>query len=93
MKLSQTPTFARAIKKLHPNQKRALDKALRLLSESPTKGDPKVGDLAGVYIFKFKVENLEWLIAYRLVTKSQLKLLTVGPHENFYRDLKRTSFS
>jgi mRNA-degrading endonuclease RelE of RelBE toxin-antitoxin system len=93
MKLSQTPTFARTVKKLHPNQKKALDKALRTISTSPTNGDPKVGDLAGVYIYKFKVENLEWLIAYRLVTKSQLKLLTVGPHENFYRDLKRTSFS
>ena len=89
MKLSQTPTFSRRVKKLHPNQKKILDKALRQISESPTKGDPKVGELAGVYIFKFKVENLEWLVAYRIVTKSHLKLLTFGPHENFYRDLKR----
>ena len=89
MKLSQTPTFSRAVKKLHPNQKKALDKALRSLSESPTKGDPKVGDLAGVFIYKYKSENLEWLIAYRIQSKSHLKLLVVGPHENFYRDLKR----
>jgi mRNA interferase RelE/StbE len=91
MKLSQTPTFSRAVKKLHPNQKKALDKALRSLSESPMKGEPKVGDLAGVFIYKYKSENLEWLIAYRIQSKSHLKLLVVGPHENFYRDLKRLS--
>lgn len=91
MKLSQTPTFSRAVKKLHPNQKKALDKALRLLSESPTKGEPKVGDLAGIFIYKYKSENLEWLIAYRILSKSHLKLLVVGPHENFYRNLKRLS--
>lgn len=83
MKLSQTPTFSRAVKKLHPNQKRTLDKALRTLSEEPTKGDAKVGDLSGIYIYKFKIENLQWLLAYRIVSKSHLKLLTLGPHENF----------
>ena len=89
MKLSQTPTFSRAVKKLHPNQKKILDNALRTLSDEPTKGDAKVGDLAGIYIYKFKVENLQWLLAYRIVSKSHLKLLTLGPHENFYRNLKR----
>jgi len=29
------------------------------------------------------------LVAYRILDESNLKLLMVGPHENFYRDLKR----
>lgn len=90
MKLIQAPSFIRTVKKLHPNQKKALDKAVRTLADKPSQGDEKVGDLAGIYIYKFKVENLEWLLAYRIQSKSHLTLLVVGPHENFYRDLKRT---
>jgi mRNA-degrading endonuclease RelE of RelBE toxin-antitoxin system len=89
MKFTQAPSFIRTVKKLHPNQKKALDKAVRALAERPSLGEAKVGDLAGIYIYKFKIENLEWLLAYRIQSKSNLTLLVVGPHENFYRDLKR----
>jgi mRNA-degrading endonuclease RelE of RelBE toxin-antitoxin system len=89
MKFTQAPSFIRTVKKLHPNQKKALDKAVRALAERPSLGEAKVGDLAGIYIYKFKIENLEWLLAYRIQSKSHLTLLVVGPHENFYRDLKR----
>jgi mRNA-degrading endonuclease RelE of RelBE toxin-antitoxin system len=91
MKFTQAPSFIRTVKKLHPNQKKALDKAVRALAERPSLGEAKVGDLAGIYIYKFKIENLEWLLAYRIQSKSHLTLLVVGPHENFYRDLKRLS--
>jgi mRNA-degrading endonuclease RelE of RelBE toxin-antitoxin system len=89
MKLTQAPSFIRTVKKLHPNQKKSLDKAVRALADRPSLGEAKVGDLAGIYIYKFKIENLEWLLAYRIQSKSHLTLLVVGPHENFYRDLKR----
>jgi len=89
MKILQTPTFIRLVKKLHPNQKKNLDKAVREIATNPEVGTPKVGDLAGVYIYKFKVSGLQWLFAYRVVSKSEVKLLVVGPHENFYRDLKK----
>jgi mRNA-degrading endonuclease RelE of RelBE toxin-antitoxin system len=91
MKLTQAPSFIRTVKKLHPNQKKSLDKAVRALADRPSLGEAKVGDLAGIYIYKFKIENLEWLLAYRIQSKSHLTLLVVGPHENFYRDLKRNS--
>jgi mRNA-degrading endonuclease RelE of RelBE toxin-antitoxin system len=48
MKLIQAPSFIRTVKKLHPNQKKALDKAVRTLSDKPSQGDEKVGDLAGI---------------------------------------------
>jgi hypothetical protein len=34
--------------------------------------------------------NLLCLLAYRSLDQNTLKLLMVGPHENFYRNLKRT---
>ena len=85
-----TPTFERAVKKLHKQQKAALDEAVRAIASQPEVGETKVGDLAGVQIYKFRMDNLLCLIAYRLLEEDTLKLLMVGPHENFYRDLKRT---
>jgi mRNA interferase RelE/StbE len=37
--------------------------------------------------------TLVCLLAYRVLDENALKLLMVGPHENFYRDLKRADLS
>jgi mRNA interferase RelE/StbE len=89
MRLLVTPTFVRATKKLHAPQKLELDAALRAISANPAIGDAKVGDLAGVRVYKFRLSNQLCLLAYRILDQETLKLLAVGSHENFYRDLKR----
>lgn len=89
MKILAAPTFLRTSKKLHANQKKALDKAIKAVSADPGVGKAKVGDLAGIAVYKFKVQGVEWLLAYRVMSSRELKLLVVGPHENFYRNLKR----
>lgn len=90
MRILVTPTFERAVKKLHTQQKAALDEAVRTLASHPEAGETKVGDLAGVQVFKFRAGTLLCLLAYRVLDENTLKLLMVGPHENFYRDLKRS---
>ncbi|NBT92962.1 MAG: type II toxin-antitoxin system RelE/ParE family toxin [Betaproteobacteria bacterium] len=90
MRLLVTPTFQRAVKKLHAPQKAALDDAVRTVASQPEAGETKVGDLAGVQVYKFRMGNLVCLLAYRVLDENTLKLLMVGPHENFYRDLKRS---
>ena len=90
MRVLVTPTFERAVKKLHKQQKAALDEAVRTIVGQPETGETKVGDLAGVQVYKFRMGNLLCLLAYRVLDENTLKLLMVGPHENFYRDLKRT---
>ena len=90
MRILVTPTFERTVKKLHRQQKAALDDAVRTIAGQPEAGETKVGDLAGVQVYKFRMGNLLCLLAYRVLDKNTLKLLMVGPHENFYRDLKRT---
>ena len=90
MRILVTPTFERAVKKLHKQQKAALDEAVRAIVGQPEAGETKVGDLAGVQVYKFRMGNLLCLLAYRILDENTLKLLMVGPHENFYRDLKRT---
>lgn len=89
MRILVTPTFERAVKKLHRQQKTALDKAVRMIAGQPASGEMKVGDLVGVQVYKFHTGNLLCLLAYRVLDENTLKLLMVGPHENFYRDLKR----
>ena len=89
MRVLVTPTFKRAVKKLHKQQKAALDEAVRTIVGQPEAGETKVGDLAGVQVYKFRMGNLLCLLAYRVLDESTLKLLMVGPHENFYRGLKR----
>ncbi len=89
MKILQSPSFARSIKKLHPNQKKSLDKSIRAIAVKPVLGTPKVGDLEGIYNYEFRVSGLQWLLVYRIIGAKEIKLLVVGPHENFYRDLKQ----
>ena len=90
MRILVTPTFERTVKKLHRQQKAALDEAVRTIAGQPEAGETKVGDLAGVQVYKFRMGNLLCLLAYRVLDENTLKLLMVGPHENFYRDLKCT---
>ncbi len=79
----------KATKKLHRPQKTELDDAVRAVGADPEIGEAKVGDLAGVRVYKFRLSNQLCLLAYRILDADSLKLLTFGPHENFYRDIKR----
>ena len=89
MRILVTPTFDRAAKKLYRAQKAELDEAVKTVAGDAKIGEEKVGDLAGIRIYKFRMSNQLWLLSYRILDEDSIKLLTVGPHENFYRDLKR----
>jgi hypothetical protein len=54
----------------------------------PAVGELKVGDLEGFRVYKFKANRRVFLLAYTIEGDSVV-LFQVGPHENFYRDLKR----
>lgn len=89
MRILVTPTFERATKKLHQKQKADLDAAVRAVAADVKTGEAKVGDLAGIRVYKFRLVNQLCLLSYRVIDEETIKLLTVGPHENFYRDLGR----
>lgn len=88
--LAQRPSFKRAYKKLHANQRDAVHTAIREIVADPTMGQEKKGDLAGVAVYKFDCVSQQFLLAY-LWDETTRTLLAVGPHENFYRDLKRSN--
>lgn len=91
MKILQTPTFTKQLKKLHGNQKKDLDNAIMEVVSNPVIGDLKKGDLNGVQVYKFSMVKQLTLLAYEYQEdEKQLILLSLGSHENFYRDLKKS---
>ena len=90
--LKQTRRFARAYKKLHDNVVADVDVAAEVIADNPAVGARKKGDLAELFVYKFRSQNQLYLLGYTVDDEVRLIYLeAVGPHENFYRDLKRSS--
>jgi mRNA-degrading endonuclease RelE of RelBE toxin-antitoxin system len=91
LKIIQTKHFGRQKKKLNAHQIRDLDKAILTLIENPEAGEQKRGDLSTIRVYKFRLLGQLCLLAYTYEPDGKsLCLYAVGPHENFYRDLKRS---
>jgi len=94
MKQNYKRPFAQFVKKAHKPLQLAIADAVELVCESPDIGELKVGDLAGIRVYKFHFNRQEYLMAYRPPIKNlPLDFLIcdfyqVGSHENFYADLK-----
>ena len=87
MKILQSRSFERKVKKFGKQEKKVLDKQVLKITETPSVGSEKKGDLRGVYVHKFKIKNTQYLLSYRFIG-NDLELIMIGPHENYYRDLK-----
>lgn len=87
MKIIQSHYFKRKVKRFRKQDKAVLDSQIREIADDATIGQEKKGDLRGVYIHKFKIQTIQYLLAYRFVGDN-LELIMIGPHENYYRDLK-----
>lgn len=87
MRIYQSRTFGNRVKKLSKQEKGLLDGEIRKIAKNPLIGGEKKGDLRGIYVYKFKIRSLQYLLSYRMI-KSDLELIMIGPHENYYRELK-----
>lgn len=88
MEILQTPIFARQKKKLKKNQIIDLDKAVHEIVKHPEIGERKIGDIADIWVYKFRMVKQEHLLAYQWDSEKRI-LIALGVHENFYRDLKK----
>jgi mRNA interferase RelE/StbE len=84
----QSSIFARTVKRLTDKDKEQLDGVIRGIMDDPETGVEKKGDLRGVRVHKFKLRSTHFLLAYR-AKRDVLELIMLGPHENYYRDLKK----
>jgi mRNA interferase RelE/StbE len=88
--VSQTRRFARIYKKLHDNVVSEVDAAIEAVAQDPDIGERKKGDLSELWVHKFRCLGQLYLLGYTRDDRVRLVYLeSVGPHENFYRDLKR----
>lgn len=87
MKILQSRQFERKVKKFTKQEKKSLDKQILKIADNPVIGSEKKGDLRGVYVHKFKIRHTQYLLSYRFAEEN-LELIMIGPHENYYRDLK-----
>lgn len=89
MEVIQSRPFIKALKKLNKNEAVDVDNAIQTIIANPLIGTQKKGDLSGVYVYKFSVIRQQVLIAYEYDQDIiRIIFLSIGSHENFYRDLK-----
>jgi len=88
MEIVQSRSFEQKVKKFNHAQKKVLDEQIKFIIENPTVGTEKKGDLSEVYVHKFKIKTIQYLLAYRF-SEERLELIMIGPHQNYYRDLKK----
>ena len=86
----QTRRFARTYKKLINAVLIAdTDAAVDSVAHNPDVGERKKGDLVQLWVHKFRSQGQLYLLGYsREDTVRLVYLEALGPHENFYRDLK-----
>ncbi len=88
MKIYQSRSFAKKIKKFNKSEKTILDEEVKKIIKKPMIGAEKKGDLKDVFVHKFKIKSLLYLLSYRF-NENEFELIIIGPHENYYRNLKK----
>ena len=87
MRVYQSSSFAKRVKKLRAQEKQHVDSAVKDIISDPYIDVEKKGDLKGVFVHKFKIQGVLYLLSYRFLGED-LELIMFGSHENYYRDLK-----
>jgi hypothetical protein len=91
--------FNQFIKKAHKPLQLAIEDIVEAVCADPDIGEPKTGDLDGIWVYKFKFNRQEYLVAYQPPTKMErecsnnienlvIEFYQVSSHENFYTELK-----
>ena len=57
MKIYQSSSFAKKVKKFNKKDKKILDKEIRSIAQDLSIGSEKKGDLRGIFIHKFKIKQ------------------------------------
>ncbi len=88
MRASYKSPFRKFVKKQARPFQLAIEDEVEKVAANPDLGELKKGDLGGQRVHKFSYRGQRFLIAYQLQGE-EIVFPMIGPHENFYRDLKR----
>jgi mRNA-degrading endonuclease RelE of RelBE toxin-antitoxin system len=88
MEIYYKPPFRKFVKKQARPFQLVIEDEVEEVVANPSIGNSKKGDLSGFRVHKFAFRTQNFLIAYR-VMEDDILFYMIGPHENFYRELKR----
>ncbi|PKM80320.1 MAG: plasmid stabilization protein [Firmicutes bacterium HGW-Firmicutes-13] len=91
-KLIILPPAAHYLKKLKEKPlKAAFQKAVDEIFNDPYIGEPKTGDLSGVFCYDIYYNKTNYELAYTIIEEDGLTVVVIlaGTRENFYEELKR----
>lgn len=87
--------FVQFVKKANKPLQLAIEDAVEVVCDAPLLGEPKVGDLVGIRVYKFRFNRQEYLMAYQVSDTEEpavflaIDFYQVGSHEKFYESLKK----
>ena len=88
--IRQTRRFIRIYKSLQDNVAIGVDMAVVEIARNPDIGEKKKGDLASLWVYKFRCLGQLYLPGYTRDDSVRLVYLeALGPRENLYRDVER----
>lgn len=90
--LRTSPKAEKYLKKLREKPLKELFKRSTVaIIENPYEtGDRKSSDIAEYYSYDFKYKGVSYRLAYHIKEKEEIVVIvTAGPRENFYEELKR----
>lgn len=82
------PLFSKFVKKQTRPFQLVIEDEIEEIMTKPHMGEAKKGNLTGFRVHKFSYKKEISLIAYRL-EDAGIVFFKAGPHENFYRELKK----
>jgi len=86
------PPAAKFLKKLKDKKLKSLyQEAIDKIREDHTVGEPKNGDLSGIYGYDIFYNKTNYELAYRVeyIEDKIIVVILAGTRENFYDELKR----
>ena len=88
--LKTLPKFERHFKRFYPKEQNIIREEIRKIRGNPAIGALKKGALSNVRVYKFKVRNQLYLLAYEQDSgRKIIYLYAIATHENFYSALQR----
>ena len=80
------------IKKLKDKRlKELIQASVDKIIKDPYVGDPKTGDLKGIYSFDLYYQRCNYEISYKIIETEEpyILFIMVGTRENYYNELKK----
>ena len=96
MRATYKKAFAQFVKKASKPLQLEIETRVAEVCNNPRVGQQKLGDLQGIFVYKFRFNTQEYLMAYQfdhfagVLEITWIEFCQIGPHENFYTQLKRS---